>query len=295
MNYIIYIIFRFFVALFKITPFRIMFCISDMLAFFLHRIIKYRYRVISENLKAAFPDIDNKEAKRIIRYNYRNLTDLLLESIKSFTMSSEEISRHQVVLNPEIFDSFFENSKSVLGIAAHYGNWEWAALCSSTYLKHKPVGFYKPLSNKHIDRYLRENRSKFGMHLYPIKITAKAFEQYKEKAFFVLVGDQSPSRVSQAFWFKFLNRETSFIHGPEKYAKRNNLPVFYIDIQRTRRGYYTTEIIKLTGEPQDVPDGHITKLYAQKLEEIIRKDPSGWLWSHKRWKIKYQGQELINL
>lgn len=287
MKFITYIIFRFFVILFSITPFPILYGISNFFSFLIGKVFKYRYKVIYQNLTKSFPNYNEAEKKIIIKKVYRNITDLMVESIKSFTMSRAQVAKREVVLNPEIFDPYFNNNQNILGVTGHYSNWEWAALCSSHYLKQKPVGFYKPLSNKLIDKYLKNNRGKFGMHLCSINITAKSFEDYKKKnAFFVMVGDQSPSRVSQAYWFDFLNQKTACIHGPERYAKKYELPVFFIDIQRVKRGYYTVELSKITDFPNDLPDGEITRLFMKKLEEVITKKPEDWLWSHRRWKIK---------
>ena len=287
MKFFTYILFRLFVIFFYITPFPVLYLISDFFAFLLGKVVKYRYKVIYQNLSNSFPKLNDLEKKKIIKKAYQNITDIMVESIKSFTMTKKQVSKREVVLNPEAFDEYYSQNKNILGVTGHYANWEWAALCSSHYLKHKPVGFYKPLSNKLIDKFMKRNRGKFGMHLTSINITAKSFEEYKDKkAFFVMVGDQSPSRVSQAYWMEFLNQQTACIHGPERYAKKYDLPVFYIDIQRTKRGYYTVEISKITDNPKDLPEGEITKLFMKKLEEKIQKKPEDWLWSHRRWKIK---------
>jgi len=63
-----------------------------------------------------------------------------------------------------------------------------------------------------------------------------------------------------------------------------NLPVFYIDIQRVKRGFYEVKLSLLSDEPRELSEGEITRKYAQKLEEIIIKKPQDWLWSHRRWK-----------
>jgi len=287
MNYVVYLIFRFFVIIFTITPFPVIYCISSILAFIIGRIFKYRHSVIYNNLTNSFPDLNDKEKKKIIKGIYLNISDLVVESIKSFTITRQQICKRQVVLNPDFLDNLYKKNRSVIGITGHYANWEWGALTSGFYLKHSPVGFYKPLANKYIDQYLKKNRSRFGMHLCSIYVTAISFENYKNKtAFFAMVGDQSPSNVSKAYWFNFLNQNTACLHGPEKYARLYNLPIVFIDIQRIKRGYYTVEISKLTDEPLEVPEGEITRLYMQKLEAIIRKKPENWLWSHKRWKIK---------
>ena len=88
-----------------------------------------------------------------------------------------------------------------------------------------------------------------------------------------------------AYWVKFLNRETPFLHGLEKYARLYNLPVIYIDIQRVRRGYYEVELLVLTKNPLELKEGVITEMYVRKLESIIISKPENWLWSHRRFKF----------
>lgn len=287
MNFIIYIIFRFFVLVFAITPFFILYLFSSFLAFLIGAVIKYRYKVIYQNLSNSFPELNEKEKKKIIKKVYLNISDIAVESIKSFTMSKKQIRKRLIVLNPELLNDLHKLSQGVIGVTGHYANWEWAALASSMYLKHIPVGFYKPLSNKHIDQYLKRNRGKNGMHLCSIYVTAISFENYRNQpAFFAMVGDQSPSNANKAYWLDFLNQKTACLHGPENYAKLYNLPVVFLDIQRQKRGHYTVELSKITDKPQEEIASEITRIYMQKLEEVIRKKPEDWLWSHRRWKIK---------
>ena len=91
--------------------------------------------------------------------------------------------------------------------------------------------------------------------------------------------------AERAYWVQFLNRDTPFLHGMEKHARLNNLPVVYVDVQRIKRGYYTLELSILTTKPLELSEGALTELYARKLESIILKKPENWLWSHNRWKL----------
>ena len=65
--------------------------------------------------------------------------------------------------------------------------------------------------------------------------------------------------------------------------KMNNV-VFYVDIQRPRRGYYTITFRLITDEPNRLPEFEITRRFFQMLEESIRRDPVPYLWTHNRWK-----------
>jgi KDO2-lipid IV(A) lauroyltransferase len=100
-----------------------------------------------------------------------------------------------------------------------------------------------------------------------------------------MASDQSPSKPDKAMWVNFLGRETAFLHGPEQYAKKYDLPVIFVDIQRVRRGYYELNLALITDKPRETSEGEITQLYARHLEEAILTKPENWLWSHRRWKL----------
>lgn len=211
---------------------------------------------------------------------------MLIEGIRAFSISTKQATRRFKFLNPEIFDPFREQEKGVILVLGHYANWEWAAVSTPLYLRFKNlITFYKPLSNPFLDKYIKKNRTRTGMKLVSISATGATFRKYeKNPALFILVADQSPSNPNKAIWIPFLKRDTPFLNGPEKYAKHYSLPVVFIDIQRVKRGFYEAEFSVLTTDPDNLPDGEITRLYARKLEEIIYKKPEDWLWSHKRWK-----------
>ena len=223
--------------------------------------------------------------KKIEKQSYRNLSHITVESLKAFTMSKAAIySRHKVI-NKEEIDALYDKHGGIIGMPAHYNNWEWGAM-SCQQLKWEGEVLYKPLANKYLDKFVKKNRSRYGSNLVSIYDTAKAFIRTKnKKKVFILASDQSPSNREKSIWVNFLNIDTAFLHGAETYARKYNYPVIYVDIQRVKRGFYELELTVLSDNPKSLPPDGVTKLYASKLEEVIRKEPGNWLWSHKRWKL----------
>ena len=286
MNLLSAVFFKIFVYFVGILPYRVLYIFSDFLHFLLQRVIGYRREVVEDNLKKTFPEKSPEELKRIEYLSYKNLSDMLIEGIRAFTISRKQAERRFVIKNPEIFEPFRKQEQGVILVLGHYANWEWAVLSAPLYLRFKNlITFYKPLKNTYIDDYIQKNRTRTGMKLISIAATASTFRKYKENpAIYILVADQSPSNPRKAHWVSFLKRDTAFLHGPEDYAKSYNLPLVFVDIQRVKRGYYEAEFSVLTTEIEKLPKGEITRLYANKLEEVIYKKPEDWLWSHKRWK-----------
>lgn len=283
-------LFSFFLSIILIglIPFSILYGLSSLFYFFVYKVFGYRKKVVLSNLQGSFPEKSSEEIKRLMSLFYVHLTDVLLEGVKAFTMSRRQVRKRHRIINPEVLEHFYKNKQSIIGVTGHYCNWEWGSLSASLQTPFNTVAFYMPLQNKTIDKFVRWSRSRFGTTLASVAETSKTFEKYKNSStVYLMASDQGmASRYkSMAIWVQFLNRDTAFLHGLEKHARNNNLPVVYVDVQRVKRGYYTVELSVLTTNPNELPEGKLTEMYAQKLESIILKKPENWLWSHRRWKI----------
>ena len=277
------------IGLMKITPFYIIYIISDFIYVILYYITAYRKEVVISNLQKAFPEKSSLEIKKITQKFYKNLSDIFAESIKGFAMSDKQMLRRFKTENPETANKYSNEGKDVIILASHYANWEWAAVACGTDFKHHAAVLYKPLSNVFFDTYIKNKRARFGIDMVSIYETRKYFNLPKQKpTAYIMVADQNPSNPKKAVWVDFFNRKTAFLHGPEEYAKEFNMPVLYFDVQRVKRGFYTMKVIELTPKYTDIKKDGLTKIYAETIEEIIRKKPENWLWSHKRWKHRWQ-------
>lgn len=275
------------IFLVSIIPFRMLYVFSDLLAFKLNYVLRYRRKVIDVNLSSAFPEKTDSERNTIRKKFYKHLSDVLCESLKSHSMNSRQKNERFVVSNPEILDELYNNRKSCVFMMAHYANWEWITL-GPHYIKHKWCSIYKPLRNKKIDIHLSNIRHKSGMHLFPQEKTGFMIKNnIHVPSVFTYISDQNPGATPEKpYWIYFLNRPTACHSGAEILARKFKLPVFYFDIRRTSRGRYRAEIVPLCTSPESTQPAEIISAYMKKLEIIIHQEPSNWLWSHKRWKKK---------
>jgi KDO2-lipid IV(A) lauroyltransferase len=289
MPFLGYLFFRLTIFIFSLIPFRVLYFISDGLTFLFYKVLKYRGKVIFGNLRNSFPEKSEQEIREIARKFYRNFTDIILEGIKGFSMSEKEMVKRYHFSNPElVYNNKMSGGNSIL-MAGHLNNWEWGAMIYHYYFREKRriIGFYKPLSNKFIEKYGLKSRGQFGTTLIDIGRTAWAFDHYKEEPTgYILVSDQS-IYSDKAHWVKFLNQDTVCPYGGDKYARQFNYPVYFVRIKRgVRRGFYEVEHELLVENPNTLSEGDITRIFMKRLEEIIIEKPEEWLWSHKRWKVK---------
>ncbi len=288
-----YYISRFFIELLRFVPFKLLFLISDFLRFLLYNVFKYRRKVVYDNLSKAFPDKSVLEITKIAKNTYKNFLDIFLESLKMITISDKKLLNRVKIFNPELVDDFYNKEQNIIIVSAHYANWEYIVSSIPFYLKHQHTVIYKPLNNKYLTKYINKNRARFGMKVIPLEKTKNAFKKSLNLTSVLLFADQSPSLLTNAIWVNFLGRDTPCIHGPEAYSKKNNLPIVYCNIQRIKRGYYSVEFSKLIENPSEYKKGEITEIYMKKVEQIIRKKPENWLWTHKRWKHKFENGKVL--
>jgi Kdo2-lipid IVA lauroyltransferase/acyltransferase len=102
-----------------------------------------------------------------------------------------------------------------------------------------------------------------------------------------LAADQNPGAPEFAYWTNFFGRPTPFVTGPAKGAVKNNTAVVMVGFQKIRRGYYNFECNVIAPNGADYTPQQLTVLYKNALENVIKKDPSNYLWSHRRWKYTW--------
>jgi len=287
MNIIIYLFFLFFVLLVSVMPFWLLYRLSDLLFIIFYFLIGYRKKVVYTNLKNSFPEKTEEEIRLIVKNFYKNLCDILVEGLKGFGISKSSVVKRYKLLNPELLDTFFAKGYSMIGVTSHHCNWEWGTLAGGLQVRSKVITFYMPLSNQYIDVFLKKSREACGTMLEPAHKASRVFEKNKNNpAIYLMVADQSPSNYNKVYWYQFLNQETAWMPGVERYAKHYDIPVFFIDINRIKRGYYEFSVKIIAEKPNDFKDGEITETYIKMIEEKIKNDPANWLWSHRRWKKK---------
>ena len=273
----------------SLLPFSILYVLSDFTYLIVYYLIGYRKKVVRENLKRSFPDKTDRELLATEKKFYHHLCDLLFESIKMATISKEEMSRRMKILNYEPLLKHYDENKSVLLITSHYGNWEWTSSFSMYLPADKPMyQVYKQLKNKFFDRLIYNLRIRFGsvnVEVNELFDVLSSLKQQGKMGMIGLISDQSPSRKGIKYQSQFLNQRTPVITGTEIIAKKYDFPVYFVQIRRVKRGYYTCNPVPICLHPQESGKFEITEKYIRLLEQEIMAEPAYWLWSHRRWKF----------
>ncbi len=276
-------------------PLPVLYVISDIAFFILYHVVKYRRGVVHQNLVRSFPSFTRSDITVLERKFYSHFCDLIVESIKMFSITKEAAVARVTMVNPELLDKYYNQGKSVIIVAGHYNSWEMGGAVFGHYVKHKTMGIYAPLSNKFFDEKFKITRGKFGLEMESTKKVSQWFKDNSETPTCILFGaDQSPTHSKTVYWTNFLNQETAVMIGTERFAKEYNYPVVYVYVSKQKRGYYQMELKLLEENPAATAFGEISEKHTRWLEKQIIDQPQYWLWTHKRWKRKRKEGELVD-
>jgi Kdo2-lipid IVA lauroyltransferase/acyltransferase len=269
----------------SLLPYPLLYALSDFFYFILYYLVGYRKAVSRQNIKFCFPEKTEQEIDEMLKKFYRHFCDLVLESLKNFSITKEMAQHRMEQHGTEILNQLYDQGRSVILAGGHYGNWELWATATPPHFKHRLMGIYKRLNNAYFDQKMRESRGKFGLELVSTKDTGQFFKDNTNSlTVSVFAVDQSPSNPKKAIWIKFFGRETAALFGSEKYAVECDNAVVWAHIRKTKRGFYTVTYELVTTAPRTMAKGELTQKLHDILEKDIREAPEYWLWSHKRWK-----------
>ena len=286
MQIIPYIIIYPIIWLISILPFRLLYFVSDILYLFIYRIFGYRKKVVKSNLKLVFPDKTDKEISNIMSKFYHHLCDMILESIKTLTISEKEIKERYKFTNIDLILDLEKKDKSIVLMCAHYGSWEWIFILQR-YINHKGYAIYKKLANKYFDRLVKRIRAKYDTYLITTKETFDVLTESQNQNELTIngfVSDQSPKFWKALHWSKFMGIKVPMYTGAEGLAKKFDMAAVFFKVKRVKRGYYETTFETLTENPKEYQDFEITDMFFRLVEKQIKQAPEYYLWTHKRWK-----------
>lgn len=286
MTQIVYVLFY----TLSLLPFRILYGMADIGYVLLYYIIRYRRGVVRKNLVTAFPEKSIDDIKTIERKFYHWFCDYFLEAIKLLSISDKELRRRFTIINSEEVEQCFQEGQDVAAILGHYCNWEWLSCVGMNLPPEREIGLiYHPLRNKTFDYLFRKLRShEQNGHVIPKKDILRYVVTKKREGVRNICGyisDQGPKWANIHLWLPFLNHEyTPVFTGGERIMRKMNNAVFYVEMSRPKRGYYTATYKLITRDPNTLPADDITRRFFCLLEETIRQEPAFYLWSHNRWK-----------
>jgi Kdo2-lipid IVA lauroyltransferase/acyltransferase len=268
-------------------PWIALYAFSALLYFLAYYVVRHRGHVIAEQLEKVFPTLTAAQREGVHKQYLRNFCDVLIEVLKSMSMSEDDMRRRMHVNNMELARRYLDAGQSVMLMTSHLGNWEWLLQGMVLQLGYPLDAAYKPLHDQWAERLMLKVRSRFGARMVPAKELLADF--IRRRGVVRAIGmnsDQAPVSTDQRYWTVFLGQDTAFYIGAEQIARAMRLPILYASVRRVRRSYYEVELLPIWDGREPIEPNQVTERYARACEVDVYKKPADWLWSYRRWRLK---------
>lgn len=256
---------------------------------------RHRDRALG-NLRRSFPDYSEARLRDIARRSFRNeIFSLGVEFF--FTTRKIHLASLRRVL---IFDDFQQtldlmtrNSRGLVMLTGHYGNWEVLGYAVAM-LGFETVSVARPLDNPYVYDFVIGVRERMGQKIIAKKgMTDEVQAELEKKGMVGFIADQDAGK--KGLFVDFFHRKASTYKSIGILAMHYDVPII-IGYARRVEGKYqfhigTQDIIQPDDwKAQADPLMYITQRYTKAIEDMVRDDPSQYLWVHRRWKNRPRGE-----
>jgi len=251
-------------------------------------------RVGLRNLELAFPKKPLAERRKILRGVYRSLGRLLAEFCLFPHYTRENVTGVATYQGFENFEAAEKRGKGVLFLTGHFGGWEIGSFFHS--LQGHPMRIVvRPIDNPYVDELVTRYRTLHGNSLIGKQGFARALlaaMQDNETVGILMDTNMTPP---QGVFVNFFGIPACTAVGIARVALHTDaavVPAFTIwdPVLRKYRVEFSpaVELVRTGDNETDAVAN--TALFNRIFEEYVRKYPDQWLWVHRRWKTRPQGE-----
>jgi len=254
-------------------------------------------RVGMRNLELAFPEKSRRQRKRILRGVFTSFGRQAAEVCLFPKYTRENVSKVVVYDGFENFERALARDKGVLFLTAHLGGWELSAFAHS--LQGYPLHVVmRPLDNIYLDRLTRQYRTMHGNSMVDKDNFVRGLLSAMKAGETVGILMDTNMTPPQGVFVDLFGIPACTASGLARIALRTDaavVPGFTIWDKGLRkyRLRFDPEV-KLIRTGNDEADAVAnTALFTKIIEDYVRRYPDQWLWVHRRWKTRPEGQKPI--
>jgi KDO2-lipid IV(A) lauroyltransferase len=251
-------------------------------------------RVGMHNLALAFPDKTRHQRAKILRGVFTSFGRQLAEVCLFPKYTRENVSKVVVYDGFENFERALARGKGVLFLTAHLGAWELSAFTHSLH-GHPLHVVMRSLDNIPLDRLTRQYRTMHGNSMVDKDDFVRGLLSAMKAGETVGILMDTNMTPPQGVFVDFFGIAACTASGLARIALRTDaavVPGFTIwdpALRKYRLRFDPAITLVRTGD-DDADALANTALFTKVIEDYVRRYPDQWLWVHRRWKTRPEGQ-----
>ncbi len=261
--------------------------------------IHYRRKVVYQNLDFAFPDKPFSWKKDIAKKSIIHIGRIIAEfpKLQDYVKNDQMKDIFVITKGKKLVEKYKDDG--IVMITAHLGNWEmFGAGLSYTFKSFKDVyALAYRQENEAVNKLIYQLRTGYGIHIIHHNDPLKNFlNALNKKSIVIFLADQNTIRTRGVF-VDFFGIKAITVTFPAKLSIRYKKPILfgYCHFNYEDKKYYCEieEIEYEEGSNRDETVYNLTEAYTKKIENAVKKHPDQYLWVHKRWRTRPEGEPSL--
>ena len=254
-------------------------------------------RVGMRNLALAFPEKSRRERARILRGEFTSLGRQLAEVCHFPKYTRQNVNQVVVYDGFENYERAFAQGNGVLFLTAHFGGWELSAFTHSLH-GHWMHVVMRPMDNVYLDRLIRQYRTMHGNTTVDKDNFVRGLLAAMKAGEVVGILMDTNMTPPQGVFVDFFGIPACTASGLARIALRADaavVPTFTIwdPVLRKYRLRFDppVKLVRTGDDEADIVTN--TQAFTKVIEDYVRRYPEQWLWVHRRWKTRPEGQPKL--
>jgi len=255
----------------------------------------FRLRQVGmRNLEMVFPEMSLAERRRILRGVFTSLGRQLSELCQFPKYTTKNINDVVVYDGLENYEKAYARGKGVLFLTGHFGGWELSAFAHSLH-GHWVNIVMRPMDNEYLDRMLQTYRTLHGNKVVPKDDFVRGLLAAMKCGETVGILMDTNMTPPQGVFVDFFGIPACTASGLARIALRTDAAVVPgFTIWDEKLGKYrlrfdpALELVRTGDLEADIVAN--TQKFTKVIEDYVRQYPDQWLWVHRRWKTRPEGQ-----
>ncbi len=289
-----YIIFYIYMLKLKLLPLFFFNLNKKIINFFFKKFSKRHSKIITKNLKTAFPQKTEKETHKLKNKIYNHFSSVFIEIIYLYLKRKpNKILKNIFIKNKEALKNALNKNRGLILFSAHFGNWELIPYIFSRKLNLQIYGVAKEMNNPLVEKTVKNFRKYMGCNTINKKGSIKKIIKLLEnKNILYFLIDQNTIERESVF-VDFFSTKVSAVTSVSQLHLKKDIPILpvFLHYENDKIVLEISECInfkKTENYNKDVLN--LTQKCTTIIEEKIREYPEQWFWFHDRWKTKPKGE-----
>lgn len=269
-------------------PYRMLLAFGRGLGWLFKVLLKSRRKVIEKNIATCFPELNDDQQTQLINQNYRETGMMVSQTLRTFLNDADFPYADLTIKGAEHLEQALAKQQGVLLVSGHFTALDVGgrAICE----RYPVAGVYRPHKNPVQEYVVTKSRLKYAEKMFT-RDELKGIIKHLKSGGIVWYAPDQDYRRGQSVFVDFFSTPASTITATHQLARISKCQVMTYAVKRIDQApYYELEIsAPLTDFPSKDPI-HDTQKVNQAVEQLVKQAPEQYLWLHKRFKTRPEGE-----